>query len=54
MSKQTTTNEVYGRSPGLEALEDVRFVNNLPPEERARAAAAFVRGKIEDGTWQTR
>lgn len=44
MTKRT---EQYGRSPALEALPALRAWNDLPPEERAKAAAAFVRARLE-------
>jgi hypothetical protein len=35
-------NKQYGRSPGIEALADVKRLNELPLKERMRLAAAFV------------
>lgn len=33
----------YGRGPGMDALDAMRVINALPPEERAKAAAEFMR-----------
>lgn len=49
LSRLGQSTELYGRSPALEALKDLRAWNALPPEERAKAAAAFVKRKIEEG-----
>jgi hypothetical protein len=36
----------YGRSPAVDALETVKAVSKLPPETRAKAAAAVVTAKM--------
>lgn len=33
--------DLYGKSPGVEALEILKEYNALPEEERARASVAF-------------
>lgn len=38
-----TERERYGRSPVMDALADMRAWNDLPPDERVKASAQFVR-----------
>lgn len=39
--------ERYGRSPAMQALDDLRAWDALPPDVKAKAAAHFVRQRIE-------
>lgn len=36
----------YGRSPALEALDNMQTISALSPEDRAKAAAEFMRQKL--------
>ena len=38
--------ELYGRFPAMEVLEDIKYINNLSPEERAYAYARFVEWRL--------
>lgn len=38
--------EIYGRSPALEVLDDLKAWNALSPEERAYAAARHVEKRL--------
>jgi hypothetical protein len=40
---------LHARSPAMEALADLRAINAMSPEERAKASAAFVREGLETG-----
>jgi len=42
-----TKKELYGRGPGMLALDDIKKFNSLPPEERSKAAADFCEWLLE-------
>jgi len=47
MDENVKTDESpYGRSPAAEALPLARQLNELPAEERAKAATEFVRRRL--------